>query len=147
MMARLLLAAAVILPTAGCMSDRTVELLRRQIRLIVEGPRVDEGPIHEEECPPPSPPVFAAPLKVPVTVANVRKDEATLFTVAAGKLTFLARVPAGEAVDVAVPGGTNLAATFASAPYCANYHFKNTPGEVWLLRPAPAAAVGPACRQ
>jgi protein involved in polysaccharide export with SLBB domain len=71
---------------------------------------------------------------VTVAVANVRREEVSLFRVEGGELKFVQKVPAGEAVDVKAEAGEKLAATFASAPHCANFTVKETEGQVWLLR-------------
>jgi hypothetical protein len=73
-----------------------------------------------------------APVKL--TVANVRKEEALLFTLAAnGKLTFVKKVPAGEAVDVEASTGQRWVAVFTDRP--AGESFVTTQvAENWLLR-------------
>jgi hypothetical protein len=83
------------------------------------------------------------PLPTPVAVrqlavANVHKEPVSLFKVVGGELKFVQKVATGEAVDVSVSAGDKLAATFGSAPHCANFSVKGVEGEVWLLRPAAA---------
>jgi hypothetical protein len=77
------------------------------------------------------------PAPVSLAVANVCKETVSLFSVHNGELRFLQIVAPGEAVDLPVSVNAKLAATFTSAPHCANYTVKGTQGEVWLLRPAP----------
>jgi hypothetical protein len=86
---------------------------------------------------------------VTLAVANVHKEAVSVFLVRDGQLAFHAKVPPGEALDLPVTPGANLAATFSTAPYCANYTAKGNSGEVWLLRPAvetssPPTTCGPA---
>jgi hypothetical protein len=84
------------------------------------------------------------PAAVKLTVANVTKEAALLFTEGEnGKLVFNRKIPAGEAVDVETTAGKRWVAVFADNP-AGETHVaaSNTP---WLLRPAgrePAAPTG-----
>jgi hypothetical protein len=76
----------------------------------------------------------APPAMMKVSVANVRKDTATIFSMnAEGNMTFVQRVPAGEAVDLEVTAGTKWVAVFTDKPAAITKTISS--GEkVWLLR-------------
>jgi hypothetical protein len=67
-----------------------------------------------------------------LTVANCRKEPVVLFHSRSGELTFLRKVPAGEAADVAAPADGRLLAVFLSVPYQEQRAVRDR--EVWLLR-------------
>lgn len=81
------------------------------------------------------PPQYFPPTTL--AVANVHKEDVSVFAVESGGLRFLRTVKAGEAADLPATPGQKLAATFAAAPHCANFTPTGAAGEVWLLRPAP----------
>lgn len=95
-----------------------------------------------QPTPQPSTPAVPPPASS-LVVANVHKEPVSIYTVRGGQLAFVAQVPPGEAVDIAVSPGARLAATFSLAPHCVNYAATGQVGEVWLLRPVP---VVPACQ-
>lgn len=74
------------------------------------------------------------PASLKVSVANVRKESAILFTMTNdGKMTFVQKVSAGEAIDVEVSAGQRWIAVFTDKP--AGESKTMTAGEkVWLLR-------------
>lgn len=89
--------------------------------------------------PPLTPPSFTPPLppvnmRLTLTIANVRKEPALLFTITAGgELKFEKKLPPGEAIDVMTPPSTRWVAVFASAPH--HQHLTFTPSQpIWLLR-------------
>jgi hypothetical protein len=68
------------------------------------------------------------------TVANVKKEPALLFTEGeGGKLTFVRRVPTGEAVDLESTAGARWIAVFSDKPAGTAFSV-GKPGEVVLLR-------------
>lgn len=80
------------------------------------------------------PPVPAGPVvMVTVTVANVRKEQGLLFTVGKEGLTYIQKLPAGEAIDLVAAPGTRYAAVFQSEPYQEAHVVKGK--ATWLLRP------------
>jgi hypothetical protein len=97
-------------------------------------PRPDVPPV----TPPPAPALPPRALGT-MTVANVMKEEVSVYAVNAGGLQFLKTVPAGEAADISVLPGQKLAATFRHFPHCSNFAAAGG-GEVWLLRPAPGVS-------
>jgi hypothetical protein len=85
---------------------------------------------------PAMPPVPAPSVaSVKLTVANVTKEPALLFTEGDnGKLVFERKVPAGEAVDLTTTTGKRWVAIFTDNPASETYVVSgNSP---WLLRPA-----------
>jgi hypothetical protein len=86
--------------------------------------------------PMPTPVAVPPPASLPVklTVANVRKEAALLFTVGDnGKLTFAQKIPPGEAVDLQTTSGQRWIAVFTDNP--AGETFQPTQAtETWLLR-------------
>jgi len=147
-MARVLIVAVcLVLPSTGCMvneysSDtnrRIEELIKqsedlRQIELEMERFWATDQPSHltPERV---HGGISDAPAAVQVAIANVLKEQASLYVIEETGLVFIAQVPAGEVFDFPAPPGKKLAVTFASSPHCANYTVKGTAGEVWLLRP------------
>jgi hypothetical protein len=75
-----------------------------------------------------------------LTVANVLKEEAMLFLVTKDGLTFVRKLPHGEAADLDATAGQRYAAVFASAPYQVGHEVKAA-GETWVLRVTPRPAV------
>jgi hypothetical protein len=68
------------------------------------------------------------------TIANVKKEAALLFTEGeGGKLTFVRKVPAGEAVDLESAAGTRWIAVFSDKP-AGTMFTVGKPGDVVLLR-------------
>ncbi len=86
---------------------------------------------------------------VKLTVANVSKEPALLFTIGeGGKLTFAQKIPPGEAVDLQTTNGQRWIAVFTGKPGGDTF----TPSkatETWLLRPEPTNATpdGPTKRR
>lgn len=68
-----------------------------------------------------------------LTVANVLKEEAMLFLVTKDGLTFVRKLPHGEAADLDARAGQRYAAVFASAPHQVGHEVKAS-SETWLLR-------------
>ncbi len=84
--------------------------------------------------PPPPPPPFPPSPPGKLTVANVRKEAVVLFSVdAQGELSFVRKLPAGEAADVQTVLGTRWLAVFLSEPYRVKYVVSQYDA-VWLLR-------------
>ena len=81
--------------------------------------------------------------QVKLTVANVRKEPALLFTIGDdSKLTFVQKVPAGEAVDVQTNSGQSWVAVFMERP--GGEIFKPSQAkETWLLRAEPRVVAPP----
>jgi hypothetical protein len=77
-----------------------------------------------------------------LTVANVRKGPALLFTVdPEGKLTFVERLGAGDATDLKTTRGTRWAAVFyGDSPDSLSYQVTSDEA-TWLLRPPPSPPV------
>ncbi|MGL4555065.1 MAG: hypothetical protein ACRC33_28200 [Gemmataceae bacterium] len=73
------------------------------------------------------------PAAAKLAVANVRKEEALLFLVTESGLTFVRKLPHGEAADLDARPGQRYAAVFATAPHQAGHEVKAA-GETWLLR-------------
>jgi hypothetical protein len=91
---------------------------------------------------PPPPPSMAVPVMPPpalttsakLTVANVRKEAVLLFNVdPQGELTFVKKVPAGEAVDLKTVTGERWVAVFLTEPYRVKF-VVTQPEVVWLVR-------------
>jgi hypothetical protein len=79
-------------------------------------------------------PAGSGPVKL--TVANVTKEPALLFSEGEnGKLNFHRKMPAGEAVDVETTAGKRWVAVFAENP-AGETHVAATADAPWLLRPA-----------
>jgi hypothetical protein len=79
-------------------------------------------------------PGIVEPGSVKMTVANVRKEAAMLFEMAEdGKMTFIQKVSAGEAVDVKAASGKRLVAIFADKQAGESFAVPGS-GGVWLLR-------------
>ena len=93
------------------------------------------GPVHQ---PMEGSTIAASPreatIAVKLTIANVRKETALLFTIGDnGKLTFVQKVPPGEAIDVQTVSGQSWIAVFADKP--AGEAFKPSKAtETWSLR-------------
>jgi hypothetical protein len=69
-----------------------------------------------------------------LTVANVRKEPALLFTMTnEGKLTFAQRLPAGELIDVDVQVGQRWVAVFTDKPAGETFT-PHQAASTWLLR-------------
>jgi hypothetical protein len=84
----------------------------------------------------PTAPPAAGSGTVKLTVANVTKEPALLFSEGEnGKLNFHRKVPAGEAVDVETTAGKRWVAVFAENP-AGETHVAATADAPWLLRPA-----------
>lgn len=87
--------------------------------------------------PPPDPPATPQPPPQTLTVANVRKEAVVLFTVDdKGELTFAAKVPHGEAIDLNTQQGQRLVATFLSEPYRETFTVGGDKA-TWLIRATP----------
>jgi hypothetical protein len=130
MRTRIALIAAVLAVLPGCQTWSAGETL--------PSPRYLE---HPPGYIPPSPPfplerelttMEAAPT-TKLTVANVLKEEAMLFLVTKDGLTFVRKLPHGEAADLEARVGQRYAAVFASAPHQVGHEVKAA-GETWLLR-------------
>lgn len=79
----------------------------------------------------------APPAAMKLTVANVRKEAAQLFEMAEdGKMRFVQKLAAGEAIDVKTSSDKRLVAVFGES---AESHDPREAKGVWLLRPATAA--------
>jgi hypothetical protein len=89
------------------------------------------GPLAATNPSPPPPSVSAV---AKLTVANVRKEPVMLFTVdGQGELTFVKKLPAGEADDLKTTVGQRWVAVFTSEPYHVKF-VVSQPEVIWLLR-------------
>lgn len=96
----------------------------------VPPPSPPPAPPHPPLIPPPAPPPPTA-----VTVANLLREEAILFTVNPdGGLKFVLKLAHGEAVDLPASANTRFAAVFQSEPYHAGFVAQQG-ASTWLLRP------------
>jgi hypothetical protein len=79
-----------------------------------------------------------ASAEVRLTVANVTREEALLFSGKGDetKLTFVQKLPPGEAVDVKAQAGQLWVAVLTGRPAAEKYTAQGT-GGTWLLRPTP----------
>jgi len=83
----------------------------------------------------------APPAAMKLTVANVRKEAAQLFEMAEdGKMRFVQKLAAGEAVDVKTSSDKRLVAVFGES---AESHDPRDAKGVWLLRPGTAPTPTP----
>jgi hypothetical protein len=83
------------------------------------------------------PATLPAPATVKLTVANVRKETALLFEMAEdGKLTFVQKLPPGEATDVKTAADKRWVAVFPDKPAGQSFSVPAAPqpDTVWLLR-------------
>ena len=88
-------------------------------------------PTVQTMVPPPHPPT---PSIAKLTVANVRKEAVLLFIVdPQGELTFVKKLPAGEATDLKSVAGERWVAVFMSEPYRVKFVVWQ-PEATWLLR-------------
>jgi hypothetical protein len=82
---------------------------------------------------PPLPPMSQEP-GMYLTVANVHKATALLFTLTPdGKMTFIQKLPHGEAVDVRTQLGSQWVAVFPDKPEAVT-HLVQAGGTAWVLR-------------
>jgi hypothetical protein len=92
------------------------------------------GPVQQVGTGPAPAPVAPPAPVAKFTVANVKKEPALLFTEGeGGKLTFVRKVPAGEAVDLDTSSGCRWIAVFSDKPAGTAFTV-GKPGEVVLLR-------------
>jgi hypothetical protein len=111
-----------------------------------------EAPRPPSATPPvvqPAPTIAAPVAQVKFTVANVRKETAVLFVMDDnGNMSFAAKVPAGEAVDLQSTSAQRWIAVFTDNPAAESFVVKEG-NATWLLRPPPmripATPTQPAC--